>query len=454
MIVSELSYKTFFTRFISGKMSEAETASMTDFLKNDDEAAEILCELDIPEFVAVFCTDSILAEKPYVKRFDLVKPLYQKTIDCKNYISTVFHDNYATVLPLLNIKQLKDIRLQYESLEKLFSKLIKERDKQIKNSTKDKEKQQQDNSAASKNEPARTPSDINRQRVIELDNWIELMKCSWGTPREILPVIVEAEKSYNITKNEKLGALLRNSLLEQHFLASRKSLQNDSAIIDLERKIQELEANNRELNAYISRQQGQISNFQEMKAAAEVQIAEDDEKIQRLSDDNAELKANCSAYHSILLNLNSIIMNALKKPVSDLERIIFEIEDTKQSPREIAEWLKEPIIQLRENFKQIKLNSSGFDNLPAEYCIEISPIDESEDWTSRRPVSFSDERHTCKVIPGERVLLRTRGFVIKNNINQTSIIKAEVVPCSERAVKGDAPSKPKKIIRTAVAPIE
>jgi len=174
------------------------------------------------------------------------------------------------------------------------------------------------------------------------------------------------------------------------------------------------------------------------KMEAENSLAKITDQMTSLTDDLHKSEDNCKAYQSILFGLNSQIVNALCKPVSEIEKIIFEVEESSKTPREIAEWLKDPINELRENFSLIALNPSKFDNLPQNYNISISCCTAYEDWAARTPVKYDDNKHTCKASPTEYVQIRSRGFIHQDNLHQEKIVKAEVVLCENPDISKSA----------------
>ena len=160
-------------------------------------------------------------------------------------------------------------------------------------------------------------------------------------------------------------------------------------------------------------------------------------KNEILVDDNEILTSNCDEYNGIVTKLNGQIVNALNKPLSDLEQIVFEIEESSKNPKEIAEWLKEPISELRNNFACIKLNNENLTELPGIFTISIDALGEYDSWADRVPVKFDESKHSCDLESTEYVLLRTRGFKYVDNLSGVRVEKAKVIP-----YKGNNDKKP------------
>lgn len=431
-----MDYKKLFTRFVMQPTSEQESALVYAFLERDEEAAAIVCQYDIPEITGIICKNDILATKAYSEKYATILPLYRgMTID--EYIDTVFAYHAPEIIPVLDLFNLKSLLAVYEKRNELIQDLLKQKRElngQLDKYTEDIKHTHEQQRKPTKNFLEKV--DATDKRMKKITSFISLLKASWVNTTEICDLLKNQVTSYHDIQRAKLEALLSDTTLAEHynaFCSSAPTSVKSENVVALQERIRALEAELSDLRAHCATMHTKVSNLQADKQDAEAKLEQYAEMISRLQDDNGELKANCDAYHSILIGLSSKIANALCKPLSEIERIIFEIEDSTMTPADIANWLKDPVNQLRENFLSIPLNASGFDNLPAEYCIAIDSVDPDDNWSSRTLVPYNEAYHTCKVGASEFVHLRNRGFVYENNLGQEKTIKADAVPCESPA---------------------
>lgn len=432
-----MNHKKLFMRFVRQPAEEQGNALVHAFLEHDDEAAEIVCKYDIPEFTGLICKSDSLAIKPFAEKYISIMPLY-KGMAIVEYIDTVFAYHATEIIPLLDLYFLKELLVAYEERCELIQDLY--RQKQDWKDRLDKQNEEINKQRAEGKEPgkkamAKIAAMENRMRKIA--SFISLLKTSWVKPFDICELLKKHITEYPETQNAKLDALLSDPSLGEHYAAFRSAANATSEAADvvaLQERIRTLEAELSDMRNHCAGMHTKVSNLQADKHDADAKIEKYEDMISRLQDDNGELKSNCDAYHSILMGLSSKIANAVCKPLAEIERMIYEIEDSSMTPSDIANWLKEPVSQLRENFINIPLNASGFDNLPAEYVIAIDSVDPDDNWGNRIPVPYNEALHTCKVSVSEFVCLRNRGFVYENNLGQEKTIKADAIPCESPAV--------------------
>lgn len=427
-----MNYKKLFTRFVRQPASDQESTLVRTFLEKDDEAAVIICKYDIPEITGLICKSDCLATKAFAEKYANIMPLY-RGMAIEEYIDTIFARHAGEIIPLLDLFALKNLLAAYEERCELIQDLLKQKQEwkeRVDKQNEEMNKQRSEGKEPGKKVLAKIAAMENRMRKIE--SFISLLTTSWVKSFDICELLKKQISGYPEVQSAKLDALLSDTTLGDHyetFYSTVEATVDTENVVALQEKIRTLEAELRELRAHYADLHTKASNLQADKQAAETKLEKYEEKISRLQDDNGELKANCDAYHSILIGLSGKIANALWKPLSEIERMIFEIEDSSMTPGDIANWLKDPVNQLRENFFSIPLNASGFDNLPADYGIAIASVDTDDNWSSRTPVRYNEAHHTCGVGASEFVHLRTRGYVYKNNLGQEKTLKADAVPC-------------------------
>lgn len=437
-----MNYKNLFTKIALAKASEQEYAMLHAFLDSDDEAALNLCQYDIPVITALICKDDALSTKGYALKYANLMPLYNG-MPIGKYVDTIFGYHYEEIIPMLDEDTLKQISADYAFRIEFINDLdvqVQSIENRIKNRTADRQKAKDDGKELSKKTLKKMQDNDaeDKKSLSVLKARINYLTQMWGNPVIICERINAAIASYADTQSKKLETLLADKKLEQQFSAALSSAAGPSEDVSvLVEKVRTLEADLAALRSCISSQQTEnsnlqtrISNLQAYKKDAEERAEQYEMQTEQLKSECAKLKANCDAYNSILLGLSGQIVDAIYNPVCELERIVFEAEDEKstQSPRDIANWLKNPINALRDNFEKIELNASAFDNLSKSYSISIASVDDLGSWECRTPVAYDDELHTCKVVPTEFVLLRDRGFLYKNNLSQVKTKKADVIP--------------------------
>lgn len=406
--------KEYISRLTSKVLTPQQRQEFESYLENNDEVAAKLCEYDFPEIIEIVCNNQNMFGRDYAQKYKYVRVLYtKKDLNVNHYINFTFIGNEKKIIPYLSetqLEQLIDVYNEKKAVIEGFKYFGNEKTKVLK-SKEDKE---------------------NNAEIVNKN--IYLLKKLLGYSEEQRNALLVAKKEILNAQNFRQKMFYESSISQ---LEINKD-DNEEFLKEIERLrdiVAQLQFDNQILVREKEEAEQRILNLQEIKQELECEKETLAEEREKLLDDKKVLVSNCKEYEAIVKSLNGQIVNALYKPLTDMEKIIFEIEGSRRTTKEIAEWMKEPLKELRENFKCIKLNNENLTELPGNYSIAMDALCKYEEWAGKVPVKYNESKHLCELEATEYVLVRTRGFKYIDNLGSVRINKAEVIPHKEKKKK-------------------